>query len=176
MKMPFSKTAHIDIIEQIAKGMKESGAGSSYLELGISKAKCFNRVAPYFEKRVAVDINDVGKYIDVSLQNDITRRYIGKTDDFFAGDSDFYNLIFIDASHHFEDMKRDFLNAYKSLYHNGLIIIHDTFAPNSDFAEHCLDSYKIIDFLSENNYEAVTLPFYYGLTIVREGVLRGFEE
>jgi len=173
MTMPFSKTSHIDIIEQIAKGMQEAGMNQRYLELGISKAKCFNRVAPYFEFSHAVDISR--KSFDYIKENSFIVTFEYTTDEYFSFHKNnmlykciYFDMIFIDACHKYENVLNDFINSYSVIKPGGIIILHDTFSPCKEYDEHCQDAYKIRDYLKNNNFEAVTLPFYFGLTIVRK--------
>lgn len=42
-----------------------------------------------------------------------------------------YDIIFIDADHQYENVKKDFLNYSKHLSPNGFIIMHDIFLPKS---------------------------------------------
>ena len=161
----FSKTAHIPIIEEIAKGMQAAGMNQKYLELGIAKAKCFNRVAPLFDKSTAVDVNKYAfDFVNIRKQNE----YIGSTDDFFVQNKDKFNLIFIDACHKYKNVLSDFKNSYDVLAENGLVILHDTFSPTPEWDKHCEDAYKIRYYLEKEHIETVTLPFYFGLTIVRK--------
>jgi len=154
----YGKCDHIPIIIEIAKGMNIAGFNDCYLELGISKAKCFNPVSKFFKNSIAVDINDCSRYID----NKSTTVYIGTTDYFFDENRDTFNMIFIDAEHSWNQVKSDFVNSMKILKQNGVIILHDTFPPNKESFIHCKDGYKI---MKEFNYCTITLPFYYGLTI-----------
>jgi hypothetical protein len=175
-KMKFSKTAHIQIIEEIAKGMKAAGMNGAYLELGIAKAHCINRVGTHFKNVVAVDINK--ESLDqVSCCSSIVPllfSYEGTTDDFFESyDGMKFDLIFIDANHDYKNVNKDFYNSLKVLKEEGIIILHDTFAPDKESASHCKDAWKIQHYLVVNNVTCVSnlqfinLPFYYGLTLVK---------
>jgi predicted O-methyltransferase YrrM len=154
------------VIEEIAKGLQAAGMNQGYLELGIAKGRCFNIISEYFGKSIAVDINQRAlDYVEA------TEKHCTTTVDYLVNRVDceaVLNLIFIDASHKFDAVLRDFQGAYKILSKNGIIIIHDTYSPSKVWDKHCEDAWKIIPYLKENNYEAVTLPFYYGLTMVRK--------
>lgn len=162
----YSKIAHIDMIEAIAAGMQAAGMNNRYLELGVLKASCLNRISPYFTECTGVDINDFTKYV-ISRNVNI---FIGTTDDFFIKNIKKYNLIFIDACHKYENVIADFINSWSWLVPNGIIILHDTYSPSKEYDAHCMDAYKINEYLFSNpmeNRQFITLPFYYGLTIVR---------
>jgi hypothetical protein len=162
----FTKTAHISIIEAIADGMQQSGNNKYYLELGVLKAACLNRISAYFNGCTGVDINDVSKYV-------ITRNvetFTCNTEEFFKRNTKKYNLIFIDACHKYENVLYDFQHSWDILEPNGLIIMHDTYSPSPEYDEHCMDAHMINKYLYANtrfDRQFITLPFFYGLTIVR---------
>ena len=164
----FSKTAHIPVIEEIAKGLKAAGMNQRYLELGIAKAKCFNVVAPHFNHYVAVDCNQKAfDFININRKT----QFVGTTDSFFDQFLSVYNdfnLIFIDASHKFEQVQKDFDNSWSVLAQNGIICIHDTHSPSKEWNKHCEDAWLIQPYLKSLGVEYVTLPFYFGITIIRK--------
>lgn len=90
---------------------------NSYLELGVSvlgeswlNVSCENKVGVDTDRRAA-------------------KRFPGvvceTTDSFFEKNSQKYDLIFIDALHEKNQVKRDFLNSLKCLNENGVILLHD---------------------------------------------------
>ena len=163
------KGHHIDIVENIAKGIHKTIKNPRYLELGIWKAGCFNRVAPYFAESVAIDIKLTAKdYINVKCE-----YYCVMTDEYFKNihDGKQFNMIFIDANHNLEFVKKDFINSYSATTDNGIIILHDTYPSNVEEFKGCKDAYKLPDYIKENKNlqgELVTLPFFYGITIFRK--------
>jgi len=174
-EMPFSKVSHIKVIECIAEGMSKAGNLNTYLEIGIAKGECFNRVAPFVKgKAYAVDINDKCKPYIKGNPNLVC--CICKSDDFFNISSIkiMFDLIFIDGEHIYPQVESDFINSWIRLNDNGIICIHDTYPPNKEYLQHCKDSYKIAERLridygyEKNNMEWITLPFYYGITIIRK--------
>lgn len=97
-----------------------------YLELG-TQVRAINFEKIICKRKFCVDIDPKAK-----------ADYTGSTDDFFKmlptgedstgsylGIPVFYDLIFIDASHHAEDVQRDFKNALRYLNSNGFIVLHD---------------------------------------------------
>jgi cyclopropane fatty-acyl-phospholipid synthase-like methyltransferase len=170
----FSKTSHIQIIEEIAKGVQAAGFNQSYLELGIAKGACFNRVAPYFKRSVAVDINDKSRIV-----NNCSYSFQGTTDDYFKVCDEKFDLIFIDANHHYKFVETDFVNSTKHLKNDGIIILHDTFPPSKEYLQHCHDAWRIQEYIKEYNgglgeYQYINLPFYYGLTLVKRHKIKSF--
>jgi predicted O-methyltransferase YrrM len=96
--------------------------------------------------------------------------FVGSTDDFFLQNKSTFDLIFIDASHHFENVKRDLDNSLKVLNQYGSIIVHDT-DPIAEFfgTGATEDCYKIVDYIqSIPELTSVTLPVGdVGLTICK---------
>lgn len=184
----FSKIAHIPIIEEIAKGMKAAGMNGAYLELGIAKGACFNKVAPHFKKYTAVDINlDCYDRVCQIMRRKGACFHEGTTDDYFENGNkgQKFDMIFIDACHKFENVRSDFINSWHVLNNNGLIICHDTYPPNKEYIDHCEDAWKMSGYIRAGNVaisphsteifypgsnlcDVITLPFFFGLTIVRK--------
>lgn len=166
--MKYSKIAHIDLIYEIAKGVVANG-GERYLELGIAKARCFNKVAPLFRKSVAVDINPKADEYITGEKNYFF--YKCTTDEFYNvcfKDLQF-DLIFIDANHRYECVARDLMNSVEHLSEDGIIIVHDTFPPDKESMNHCYDSWRLQEaFYSDSKLQFINLPFYYGLFLVKK--------
>jgi predicted O-methyltransferase YrrM len=152
-------TTHTDIIENIAAAIRPD----AYLELGLYQGDTFNRIAPHCGRAVGVDIKNV------SINGEF---FLGSTTEYFDTivDSSRFNLIFIDADHSFESVKKDFNNAVKCLAHGGIIVLHDTDPENDKLFDsgYCGDSYKMVDYLEFNDlYNIVTLPIAEaGLSII----------
>jgi hypothetical protein len=150
--------------------MAAAGLLNSYLEIGIARGECFNRVAPMVNgQAVAVDINPKCKnYI---RQKRGVNFYNMSSDEFFSGSYSkgmYFGLIFIDGNHDYNQLLKDYGKSMMYLAPNGIICIHDTYPPNKEYLLHCKDSYKITDMLKHGDgIEQLTLPFYYGITIVR---------
>jgi predicted O-methyltransferase YrrM len=144
----------------------------SYLELGVSIGFCLHNVSKIVDKAVGVDLED-------------NRQFKGgefhkiKTDDFFAVNTDKFDLIFIDANHDIEYVVKDFENSLKVLNPNGIIILDDT-DPLYEYLtsqSRCGDAYKIKDHIRKNHYELdiVTLPILCkGMSIVTRNSISRF--
>jgi len=166
----YSKVDHIPLIKEIARGLKISKNNKRYLELGIAKAKCFNVIAPYFKESTAVDISEKAlNHIDRSLKDSVDIfEFKGKTQSFFKNNREEFDLIFIDADHHFDSVAKDFFDSLDCLAEDGIIILHDTYAPNEFYSGHCEDAWKIQEVLiNRNDLQFINLPVFYGLTIVK---------
>ena len=137
-----------------------------YLELGIYDGFNISRVHKYCDDCVGVDISDKrngkGKYKFIQ----------STTEDFFKSNKETFDVIFIDADHSFESVKKDFINSLKILNKFGIILLHDTDPMEKKYLDpgYCGDSYKMIDWLDENydDLEVITLPATQaGLTMIK---------
>jgi len=172
MEMPFGKNEHVEIIKPIASGLHRAGVLNRYLELGIRKGPCFNVVAPLAKEAYAVDVEDCYKYIK---QNKNLVWYHGKTTDFFnKHDKDKkFDLVFIDADHKHVSSLMDFEFVLPLVNENGLILLHDTYHTCEELttSHYCGDTYKTANYIRKYFYkecEIVTLPFYFGVAVVRK--------
>jgi predicted O-methyltransferase YrrM len=124
-----------------------------YLELGLYEGETWNKVTPFCQRKIGVDIVDRGISGEVHIET---------TDSFFSHFNEKIDMAFIDADHKFESSKQDFLNCYERLNEGGIIIMHDTDPMSNDLFsfDRCGDSYKIVDFLEKEfkDINIVTLP------------------
>ena len=137
----------------------------NYLELGVDNGHTIYFIRDHVEKCSAVDITD-----KLNDKNKIEFNLM-TTDDFFSKNNDFFDIIFIDANHDFEFVKKDFENSLNFLNEFGIIILHDTdpMHPIMLIPVYCSDSYHINDYVYVNHPELdiITLPICdMGLTIV----------
>ncbi len=102
--------------------------------------------------------------------------YCGSSDSFFK-DVVFppIALCFIDGDHSYEQVKKDFWNAFKYLIPNGYIFMHDTYPPNEQYLElnACGTVYKFKQELEQSRdlLEIFTFPrsaWDVGLTVCRK--------
>ncbi len=82
----------------------------SYLELGCRKDITFNAVK--CARKVGVD----------SIEGGTVRM---TTDDFFAQNAETFDVVFIDAYHHHNQVFKDFQNSLNALNKGGVVILHD---------------------------------------------------
>jgi beta-1,4-mannosyl-glycoprotein beta-1,4-N-acetylglucosaminyltransferase len=159
--------SEVDIIANQAKIIRSILEGcnyKSYLELGIYDGSTFNYVSKGVNLANCVDLVKTDKVNPKQFFN-LT------TDGFFKNNKNTFDLIFIDACHDFEYVKKDFENSVKILNKLGTIILHDTDPESEKYLDkgYCSDSYKMNDYLIKmNKYHIVTIPLdECGLTIVR---------
>ena len=172
MKMPFEKNEHVNIIKPIAVGLHRARVLKRYLELGIRRGPCFNVVAPLAEEAYAVDINDCLKDIK---QNKNLIWYHGTTTGFLSAHdkNKKFDLVFIDADHTHEASMNDFKLVLPLVNDNGLILLHDTYPTCEELTStsYCGDTYKTAECIRRDFStvcEIVTLPFYFGVAVVRK--------
>ena len=151
---------HIDLIEAafVACSYK------TYLELGVWNGVNLARMTRYAQHAIGVDV------VDIRLDKS-TKFFQGTTDAFFEHNIDVFDLIFIDACHNYEQVKKDFVQSSKILSHQGVIMLHDTDPMSAKLLGegYCSNSYKILQDLRNNDQvDFVTLPMNEaGLTIVK---------
>ncbi|MFA5152802.1 MAG: class I SAM-dependent methyltransferase [Clostridia bacterium] len=137
-----------------------------YLELGCQHATTVRKMIAQNRKVIGVDIR---KQFD---QGDFFFFYEETTDNFFTHFNEHPDIIYIDADHNFESVKKDFINSLKVLNAGGTILIHDTDPNEAKLLDpqYCNDSYKIVDWIKENykDLDVLVLPADEpGLTLVR---------
>jgi len=156
--MKRNQTLHEKLIPLIVEGI----GARSYLEFGthlnetISGVRC--------EKRYGVDINPIVTP-GVHVFQMTTAEFIEN----HAAQHAPFDVVFIDADHSAESVRSDFFGIIDHVSADGLILLHDT-NPETVVDTHrdlCGDAWKFAEVLWNDQYEAVTLPYHPGLTIVR---------
>jgi len=125
-------------ISYLEIGSFEGRSAVFILELGIAdKIIC---VDAFLEPRAIQNINKERKSLDyaqgfINLKNNIHKgttsnncitKIIKETsDDFFLLNTETFDLIYIDGSHYYEDVKKDFKNSLKILNKGGILICDD---------------------------------------------------
>lgn len=90
----------------------------SYLELGVWMGHTWSLVN--CEKKVGVDLNPLFQPTDGEIQVKSTDQYFEELDKNY-----FFDLIFIDAWHEKNQVKKDFINSFNHLNKDGIIVMHD---------------------------------------------------
>ena len=156
IKLPFSKYDHISVIYVIAKGLADAGLLDNYLEIGVSKAACFNLIAPLAKHAYAVDINKyTGKHIN--MEKNVT-WYRGRGTKFLDAYKHIkWDLIFIDAKHAYSDGLADFKAAIPHMNPNCLIIMHDTYPPSEEFTsiQYCGNVHRAATWIRKNMIKSI---------------------
>lgn len=84
----------------------------SYLEIGTHKNECFNEINVI--DKIGVDPLGFGKNVIKTT-----------SDDFFEKNQKFFDVIFIDGLHTYEQVRKDTINSLKFLKKGGYIFFHD---------------------------------------------------
>lgn len=156
-----SKYNHSDLIAEIVKQLN----CKTYLELGIYDGTTLTKVSKYVDRIICVDIQDI-------RNNKIGEFHLKTTDQFFLDFNEMVDVIFIDADHNFESVKKDFINSLKILNEFGMIILHDTDPIKKEYLapNYCNDSYKMDEWIRKNypDLDIMTLPLTEaGLSLVK---------
>lgn len=153
-------THHGNIIKEIVKNT----SCNNYLELGIYDGLNISEIAPFVKRAVGVDFLDKREYFNYEFIQ-------SSTDDFFINNNEIYDIIFIDADHNVDSVKKDLENSLKILNKHGIIFLHDTHPKESYLLDpgYCNNCYQIINYIKEYHpeLELINLPISEaGLTIV----------
>lgn len=106
--IPWTGESRLDLIN-FSCGIANA---TSYLEIGCNTNEVFDNVN--CAHKVGVDPRTGGTHRMTS-------------DDFFAQNTEKFDVIFIDGLHYYDQVKKDFANAYKVLNDRGVVIFHDMF-------------------------------------------------
>jgi len=144
-----------------------------YVELGLYQCTLFNRIIPYAECLIGVEMKkDFKKF----MKKDKKTQFKCMTTDEYAQELQKnpiqINMLFIDANHSKESVKKDFEQFFPFVAPHGLILLHDGHPKNENYTAsgYCGDGYKAIEELSRhtNNYEMMTIPVHPGITLCRK--------
>jgi hypothetical protein len=160
-KFAHNETVYTPLIAKIV----ELTSCKTYLELGVSEGLNMHEITKHCDRCIGVDIVDGRKH------KEGFEFILKTTDEFFKDFNEKVDIIFIDADHHFEQVKIDFTNSLNCLSEYGIIFLHDTDPIRPEFLHEmaCGDSYKMHSWLEENYPElnVITLPITIaGLTMV----------
>ncbi len=165
--MKRNQTFHEQFIPILVAGV----GAKSYLELGtyqnatIGNVKC--------RRRFGVDVDPIRKrgirWFDMP-----TQQFIRDHAEIHGP----FDVVFIDADHSADAVQQDFRGIWPHVSENGLVLCHDTNpeTENDTVPGLCGDAWRFAESLHLRGYEAATLPYHPGLTIVRKRSCWGPEE
>ena len=144
-----------------------------YVELGLFHCDLFNRMIPYAEKLIGVDMNPAaGGFMQ---QSDKAQFFNGTTQEFakeLQKNPLKIDLLFIDADHAKDAVLQDFHDFFPFVAPHGLILFHDTHPKDEWMMQRalCDTAYQAIEELAKNTseYELMTIPINPGLTLCRK--------
>ncbi len=92
---------------------------AKYLEIGVFQNAVFDTIY----------LSEKNKYgVDPSTGGNIRMT----SDEFFLNNKTFFDVIFIDGLHHYEQCQKDCINSLKFLKSDGIILLHDLLPQNAD--------------------------------------------
>lgn len=160
---------HHDFILHIASILRPK----VYVELGLRKCPLFNRMIPFADQLIGVDLDTRPE--EFMIKNAKTKFVLASTLDYAASlesNPIKIDMLFIDADHSKESVEADFLAFFPYVVPHGIIIFHDSHPKNQEWTvpHYCGDGYLAVEKLSKHieEYEMMTIPFHPGLTLCRK--------
>ncbi len=92
---------------------------AKYLEIGVFQNAVFDTIYLSEKNKYGVDPSTGGNLRMTS-------------DEFFSNNKTFFDVIFIDGLHHYEQCQKDCINSLKFLKSDGIIFLHDLLPQNAD--------------------------------------------
>lgn len=146
---------HTELINYII----ERKGFNRYLEIGTQSGRNFDAIKCQFKTGIDPD-------------PDAKASHHLDSDTFFQSTGQVYDLIFLDGLHTAEQVRKDFINAMACISDKGVIVIHDT-NPDVELWTRVPRESKqwtgsVYKFICNLNADFVTLPFDYGITVVKK--------
>lgn len=113
----------------------QHGKLESFLEIGVNWGGSVSVLLDYFENGFGIDINDCPFFNRLLQINPNYIQIIGNSFDKYIIDTVApyqFDLLFIDASHDYESVKKDYENYKKYVRKGGLIAFHDI-TPDNEY-------------------------------------------
>lgn len=126
-----------------------------YLEIGTFRDTCFSAIE--VEHKIGVDPESGGTHRMTS-------------DEFFAQNTEKFELIFIDGLHHHDQVFKDIENALKCIEPNGFIVMHDCFPyrEKDESQFRCGTAWRAFaHYRQDSNLDAIVGNFDWGVGIIR---------
>lgn len=124
-----------DEIKLFLEFLQERGKFDSFLEIGVNWGGTTSIFLEYFESGVGIDLNNCPFESRLHEINNCYVHITGNTQDKtiieLAGNF-LYDMLFIDAGHTYDDVKKDFDNYRKFVKPGGIIAFHDI-SPDNEF-------------------------------------------
>ncbi len=146
-----------DLIDYLIK----KNVYSNYLEIGCDKDQLFSKVN--IKNKIGVDPSNGGNVRKTS-------------NEFFFDNKKFFDIVFIDGLHEYEQVKKDIINSLKFLNQNGVVLVHDCM-PDS-LGKQAVPRYKmqwngdvwkaIVDLRQDKNLEIFTCSIDQGIGIIKK--------
>ncbi|KLU63991.1 SPBc2 prophage-derived glycosyltransferase SunS [Desulfosporosinus acididurans] len=144
-----------------------------YVELGLFQCALFNRVIPFAEQLIGVDMTpEAGNY----MQHSPKTRFVNCSTQEFVSELEVnplkIDMLFIDADHSKEAVLKDFKTFFPYVAPHGLILLHDTHPSDEAMMQPNWSgtACQAVEILAQDtkDYELMTIPIGPGLTICRK--------
>lgn len=99
--------------DEVINSLIEVSGAESYLEIGVAGGDTFSQIL--CKQKVGVDPSPIA----------LQATHIQTSDEFFAQNTETFDLIFIDGLHHRDQVRQDIINSLKVLRTGGFIVCHD---------------------------------------------------
>ena len=137
-KKPYNRISLISLA--LSKTIAKKGYDNcKYLEIGCFDNKAFDTIPLHLDQKIGVD----------PLRGGTHRMY---SDDFFADNKKFFDVIFIDGLHTYDQCSKDVINSINCLNKDGIIILHDMLprSKTEETQEYSGDVWKVAYDLSKS--------------------------
>lgn len=162
---------HMEVIEFFVRLLRPK----NFMEMGTQFGETAIKILPYIPQEyygVDVKLQDNMKFLENKYSN--VKLFECTTDQYFEKEFDktMFEMVFIDASHNYEQTYRDFLNIKDYMAPDGIIFFHDTYPATRAHTKPNLsgDCYKLpekIRLEHNDEFEIITFPVNPGLSMAR---------
>ena len=153
---PYNRISLISLaINQVI--LKKKFENCKYLEIGCFDNKAFDTVPLPIDQKIGVDPLRGGTHRMTS-------------DEFFKDNSLFFDVIFIDGLHTYEQCSKDVINSIKFLNKDGIIILHDMLprSKTEETQEYSGDVWKVaVDLSKSKNIEFIIANVDQGVGLLK---------
>ena len=153
---PYNRISLISLaINQVI--LKKKFENCKYLEIGCFDNKAFDTVPLPIDQKIGVDPLRGGTHRMTS-------------DDFFKDNNLFFDVIFIDGLHTYEQCSKDVINSMKFLNKDGIIILHDMLprSKTEETQEFSGDVWKVaVDLSKSKNIEFIIANVDQGVGLLK---------
>lgn len=132
-----------------------------YLEVGVQYKENWNQIS--VENKTGVEPNNLH---DVDI-------HCATSDEFFAQNSNTFDIIFIDGCHVHEQVRKDIENALKVIEKGGCIVFHDALPYCKEYTDEyrCGTVFKsLLEARSKYDYDFCTFEGDHGVLVIRKDI------
>tara|TARA_B100001057_G_scaffold237584_1_gene237932 strand:+ start:535 stop:1236 length:702 start_codon:yes stop_codon:yes gene_type:complete len=153
---PYNRISLISLA--ISKIISKKGfENCNYLEIGCFDNKAFDTIPLPLSQKIGIDPLRGGTHRMTS-------------DEFFSKNEKFFDVIFIDGLHTYDQCSKDCINAMKFLNTNGLIILHDMLprSKTEETQKFSGDAWKVaVDLSKSENLEFIIANIDQGVGLIK---------